>query len=55
MDAAQIEADLMAKREQDVIVYREIVHRDAKISRRSTTSTTSPRRSTTSRPSRACA
>lgn len=31
MEAAQAEADLVAKREQDVIVYREIVHRDAKI------------------------
>ena len=31
MDAAQIEADLVARREQDVIVYREIVQRDAKI------------------------
>jgi Tfp pilus assembly protein PilO len=31
MEVAQAEADLMAKREQDVIVYREIVHRDAQI------------------------
>lgn len=31
MDAAQAEADLIAKREQDVIVYREIVNRDSKI------------------------
>lgn len=31
MESAQAEADLMAKREQDVIVYREIVHRDAQI------------------------
>jgi Tfp pilus assembly protein PilO len=31
METAQAEADLMAKREQDVIVYREIVHRDAQI------------------------
>src|SRR5262245_23332876 len=31
MDAAQVEADLIPKREQDVIVYREIVARDAGI------------------------
>lgn len=31
MQSAQAEADLIAKREQDVIVYREIVHRDAAI------------------------
>jgi Tfp pilus assembly protein PilO len=31
MQTAQAEADLIAKREQDVIVYREIVHRDAAI------------------------
>jgi Tfp pilus assembly protein PilO len=30
-EVAQAEADLVAKREQDVIVYREIVHRDAQI------------------------